>query len=135
MLAGGNAASHLKAFCGRRSAILIHDTIPFDEVTQRPVRQRSFYTGDIWKTVLCLKHCRPDLDIITVATPWSGLTIVTGLDPASRVLSEGYEEYVARFDAVPYADVENRLEEALNIVPNDWGSVARRLRQRGIIRR
>ena len=72
---------NVETFCSPRSVVLIHDTIPLDEVTQRPVRQRRFYTGDVWKTVLCLKHYRPDLDIFTVAAPWSGLTVVTGLDP------------------------------------------------------
>jgi glycosyltransferase involved in cell wall biosynthesis len=124
---------NVEAFCGQRSAIMIHDTIPLDEVTQRPNRQRKFYTGDVWKTVLCLKHYRPDLDIFTIAAPWSGLTIVTGLNPASRILVDRYREAIERFDAMPYADVENCLEDALSIVANDWPTVEARLKISHII--
>ena len=124
---------YVEAFCGPQSAVLFHDTIPLDEVTQRPDRQRKFYTGDVWKTVLCLKHYRPDLDIFTIATPWSGLTVVTGLDPSSCVLSENYDAAVARFDAIPYSEIENRLKVALNILPNDWHEVEARLKARGLL--
>jgi hypothetical protein len=124
---------NVEAFCGSQSVVLLHDTVPLDEVTQRPTRQRKFYTGDVWKTVLCLKHYRPDLDIFTIATPWSGLTVITGLDPASRILSENYEAAVARFNAVPYSKIENCMEIALNIVPNDWRGVDARLKARGLL--
>ena len=93
----------------------------------------AFYTGDIWKTVLCLKHYRPDLDIFTIATPWTGLTVVTGLNPASRVLENCYEEAKQRFTDMPFSDFEPRLRDALNLVPNDWEDVQRRLEIRGIL--
>ncbi|PYI78804.1 MAG: class I SAM-dependent methyltransferase, partial [Verrucomicrobia bacterium] len=78
---------NLERYCGPRSVILFHDTIPLDETTQSRARDTQFHTGDVWKTVLCLKHYRPDLDIFTIPTSWTGLTVVTGLDPASRVLA------------------------------------------------
>jgi glycosyltransferase involved in cell wall biosynthesis len=124
---------HVEAVCGPRSVVLIHDTVPLDEVTQRPDRQKQFYTGDVWKTVLCLKHYRPDLDIFTIATPPSGLTLVTGLDPTSRVLADRYEEAVARFIDTSFSAVENILETMLNVIPNDWSNVQSRLQKRGII--
>jgi hypothetical protein len=122
---------NVEAHCGPQSVVLIHDTVPLDEPTQRRVQSTSFYTGDVWKTVLCLRHYRPDLDIITVATPPTGLTIVTGLDESSRVLADRYDEAVKRFMDFSYADVENRLGEELNIVGNDWDTVAARFEARG----
>ena len=124
---------NVEAYCGPRSMVLIHDTVPLDEPTQRADRQRTFYTGDVWKTVLCLKHFRPDLDIFTIATPWSGLTVIIGLDPASRVLSENYDDAVARFIDMPYSEIENHLDVMLNLVPNDWRGVAARLEARGLL--
>ena len=124
---------HVEPFCGKRSITLMHDTVPLDEVTQRPARRRKFYTGDVWKTVLCLKHYRPDLDIFTIATPWTGLTVVGGLDPTSRVLSKNYEAAVARFNAVRYSEIETCLNVTLNVVPNDWHQVSARLRARGLL--
>ena len=128
-----NDFMHVEACCDGRSVVLLHDTIPLDEITQRPRRERQFYTGDVWKTVLCLKHYRPDLDIFTIATPCSGLTVVTGLNPTSRVLTDRRQQAVERFASLTYADVENRLEQSLNIVANKWEVVAARLKARNLI--
>lgn len=125
---------HLEGYCGPRSVILLHDTVPLDEATQRRARDTQFHTGDVWKTVPCLKHYRPELDIFTIATPWTGLTVVTGLDPASRLLAERFEEAVTRFIDTPFSAIEGCLDGALNIVPNDWSLVAKRLQAHGIIK-
>jgi Methyltransferase domain len=124
---------NVEAHSSRHSIVLIHDTIPLDEPTQRRTQSTLFYTGDVWKAVLCLKHYRPELDIITIATPPTGLTVITGLDPSSRLLVDRYEEAVRRFMSLQYADVEGRLSEELNVVANDWATVVAHLspRQRG----
>jgi len=124
---------HVETLCGPHSVVLIHDTVPLDEPTQRPDRQRKFYTGDVWKTVLCLKQSRPDLDVFTIATPPTGLTVVTGLDPTSRVLANRYEEAVARFIDMSFSAVECTLKTMLNVIPNDWSIVQSRLKERRII--
>lgn len=124
---------HVEALSGPRSVVLIHDTVPLDEPTQRPDRQTTFYTGDVWKMVLCLKRYRPDLDILTIATPPTGLTLVTGLDPSSRVLTENYEKILAQFNGTPFAAVEHALDRMLNVIPNKWSLVQSHLRERGII--
>lgn len=124
---------YLERWCGRRSIILFHDTVPLDEPTQRRSRETQFHTGDVWKTILCLKHYRPDLDIFTIATFPTGLTVVTGVDPASRVLTDRYEEAVARFMDTSFSAVECTLEIMLNVVPNDWSLVESRLKERRII--
>jgi glycosyltransferase involved in cell wall biosynthesis len=124
---------NVEAFCGPRSVVLFHDTIPFDERTQRPDRELEFYTGDVWKTVLCLRHFRPDLDIFTVAAPWSGLTIVTGFDPAAHPRADFYDEAVKRFADVAYSEIEPTLEKELNVVANDWKIVEARLRAAKIL--
>jgi tetratricopeptide (TPR) repeat protein len=124
---------NLENYCGPRSMILLHDTVPLDEATQSRALDTQFHTGDVWKTVLCLKHYRPDLDLFTIATPWTGLTVVTHLDPGSRILADGYDEAVKRFIDVPFCDIENRLDNELNMVPNDWGIVQSRLKKHGIL--
>ena len=124
----------VETFCGRHSVVLIHDTVPLSEDTQTPERQRTFYTGDVWKAVLCLKHYRPDLDIVTIATPWTGLTMVTNLDAASRVLHDNFEDAVARFAALSYAEVDGKLDALLSIVPNDWEAITARLRAAHILK-
>ena len=124
---------HLEACCGPRSVIMFHDTVPLDQRTQSRTPETAFHTGDVWKTVLCLKYYRPDLDIFTIATPPTGLTVVTGLNPASRVLADKYDEAVARFIDAPFSEIEGNLDLALNMVANDWRVVEKRLRARQLI--
>ena len=122
----------LEEHCGSTSLVALHDTVPLDELTQRTEQQTQFWTGDVWKVVLCLKHYRPDLDIFTLATAPSGLTLVAGLDPSSRVLRDAYPEAVARFADVPFQEVESRLGDEVNLVPYDRETVWARLRGHGI---
>lgn len=125
---------NLESCSGARSVILFHDTVPLDEPTQTRTRNTQFHTGDVWKTILCLKHYRPDLDVFTIATPPTGLTVVTGLDPTSSVLTVNYEEAVARFIDLTFASVEPVLDSMLNVIANDQSLVKNRLKQRGILR-
>ena len=123
---------NLEACCGPGSVILFHDTLPLDEATQRRTRETEFYTGDVWKTVLCLKEYRPELDIFTIATFPTGLTVVTGLDPTSRVLTDRYREAVAQFRDTSFASIEGIQDITFNIMPNDWSVVSARLKARGL---
>jgi hypothetical protein len=123
---------NLEAYSGPKSVILLHDTIPLDEATQSRIRVTQFHTGDVWKTVLCLKHYRTDLDIFTIATPWSGLTVVTGLNPTSRILSQQYDEAVNRFAQIPFSQIESEMNASLNVVPNDVSIVKARLKDGGL---
>jgi len=124
---------NLESYCGAGSIILLHDTIPLNEATQSRVRTTIFHTGDVWKAALCLKHYRPELDVFTVATPPSGLTVVTGMNPGSRVLAERYREAVDRFIDLPYSEIERDVKTKLDVMANDWPPVEARLRARGVV--
>jgi hypothetical protein len=124
---------NVEAHCARASVVLIHDTVPLDEPTQRRAQGTRFYTGDVWKIVPCLRYFRADLDIFTIPTPPTGLTVVTGLDPNSRVLAKRFDEAVGRFIDLPYAEFEIRLASEFSVVPNDWGEVEARLKVRGVL--
>ena len=126
--------TNLEAYCDSTSAILLHDTIPLDEPTQRRTRETTFWTGDVWKAVVVLKHYRPDLEIFTIPAGPSGLTVVIGLDPSSGVLVDAYDDAVGRWMETPFAEVEHRFDGVLSIIPNDWEFVASRLTARGILK-
>ena len=66
------------------------------------------------------------------ATAPTGLTIVTGLDPSSTILSEIYDEVLANLLNLPFSAVEHKLSSDLDLVPNDWNTVVTRLKARGI---
>lgn len=124
---------NLEPYCGPGSAILLHDTVPLDERTQRRTQETRFWTGDVWKAVLALKHYRPELELFTIPAAPTGLTVVIGLDPSSRVLAGAYEDAVRRFIDVPFSEIEHRLDAVFALVPNDWETVAARLRARGVL--
>jgi hypothetical protein len=77
----------------------------------------------VWKLVLCLRHFRPELDVVTVATPWTGLTLVSGFTGGDSGFAECYDEAVARFIDMPYSALGDDPLTALDVVPNDWDVV------------
>jgi hypothetical protein len=56
----------------------------------------GWWTGDVWRTALLLKRVRPDLRFLVLDAAPTGLVLITNLDPTSRKLADGYEEYVAK---------------------------------------
>jgi hypothetical protein len=77
----------------------------------------------VWKLILCLKRYRPDLNICTVATPPTGLTIIRGLNPSSEVLKCKMVEICEEFISLPFSALEGNKRDQLNIVENDWDVV------------
>lgn len=102
------------------TVVVLHDTLPLDEPTQRPDRAEAFYTGDVWKLLPCLAAERPDLDVFTVATAPSGLTFVTGLDAANPALTERHAELVATYGSLPY---DPDTAPVGDIGADDWDTV------------
>jgi hypothetical protein len=115
---------------GPASVILIHDTVPLDERTQRRELDTQFHTGDVWRLVLCLRAHRPDLDVFTIAAPPTGLTVVSGLNRDSRVLATHYDALVAEFLAVPFDTIAGHLADAVGMVAGDFTAVRARLQRR-----
>ncbi len=113
----------IEKLCTPQSTILIHDCYPFDRYTAERERHTGFWSGDIWKLVLLLKKYRPDLRIDTVATAPSGLGVVRGLDPSSRVLEQNLEAVVAEFMDLDFAVLDRDKAGMLNLYPNDWEKI------------
>lgn len=118
---------HIEKICTPQSTILIHDCYPFDRVTAQRERQTTFWSGDIWKLVLLLKKYRPDLRLHTIAIAPTGLGVVRGLDPSSRVLERSFEAVVAEFIALDYAVLDEDKAGMLNLHPNDWEKIQKLL--------
>ncbi len=96
--------------CHRGSVIVLHNCLPPDlgmtgrdriAVQSRPdARFPGWWTGDVWKTADILLRHRPDLDILALDTPPTGLVVVRNLDPASTVLRDSYDAIVERHGAL-----------------------------------
>jgi hypothetical protein len=120
---------NLEACSEENALILLHDCYPLDALSAEPTPpvEIDFWTGDIWRTVVALRRHRPDLDVVTLACPPSGLGLVRSLNPGSRVLQDRYEQIVEEMRAYEFASFEPSRERELNLVDGSWGSVARLL--------
>jgi len=69
-----------------------------------------------------LREHRPDLRVKIVATAPSGLCVVRGLDPSSRVLAERLDEIVERYRDLEYPVSALQTPDGFELVPpNDAG--------------
>lgn len=122
-----------EAICSRGSLICMHDCMPLDDVmTIRHMSQwvpatkgtayDGSWTGDVWKVVPILRQYRPDLRLLLVDCPPTGVVCVTGLDPHNTLLRDNYlnivkdynsrgntradlEDFYASFEIVRSADI------------------------------
>jgi len=115
---------NIERYCAPHALILIHDVYPLDEATAERQRRTLFWSGDIWRLVLALRRHRPDLDVRTLACPPTGLALVRGMDPASCVLADRFDEIAQELLAVDYASFAPRKDELLNLVGGCLNEVA-----------
>ena len=113
----------LERRCTPSSTVLVHDCYPRDEVTSARERTTVFWSGDVWKLVLCLVEFRPDLRVAVADVAPTGVAIIRGLDPASDVLSARYDDLCARFIGLGYDAVSEDKAGRLRLVPCDWPTV------------
>ena len=73
------------------SVIVLDDMLPrsIDEAARD--RHTDAWTGDVYKVATVLRQHRPDLLVVPVDTAPTGVVLVFGADPDSKVLSEGYD--------------------------------------------
>jgi tetratricopeptide (TPR) repeat protein len=119
---------NLERLCTPGSTILFDDCIPADRRSASRDRTTEFWTGDVWRVIPALKKYRPELRIHTIAAFPTGLCVVRGLDPASRVIAENCDAIVKEFLALDYSALEPDKAKFLNVFPNDWERIKEILR-------
>ena len=117
------------------------DILPRDVVEAARDRRTLAWTGDVYKVLDILATHRPDLICLRVGTFPTGLLLVLGLDPESRVLSARYdmileEAVVPDPQKIPAEVLERRgvLEPEAVLASRVW-PVLRDLREQGTSRR
>jgi predicted O-methyltransferase YrrM len=98
-------------------AIVLHDCLPVFPLTASRERRTKFWVGDVWKVVQVLREYRPELRVKIIATAPSGLCVVRGLDPTSKVLREALDTIVERFRDLPYAAGPLEAPPGFELVP------------------
>ncbi len=87
---------HTERHCTAQSVIVFDDVLPrtVDEAARE--RHTKAWTGDVFPILDVLAEYRPELSVIPVNTSPTGLLLVAGLDPTSTVLSDHFDEILAR---------------------------------------
>jgi predicted O-methyltransferase YrrM len=93
---------NVEAWSEPNGVVVLHDCLPLFPLCASRERRTKFWVGDVWKIVSILREHRPELRVKLVATAPSGLCVVRGLDPSSRVLHERLDEIVQRYRELPY---------------------------------
>lgn len=92
--------------CHDRSIIFLHDCLPLNErMAERAPRAdpreddatAGFWCGDVWRLIPILKTYRPDLKLVMLDCPPTGLVACMNLDPNSRVLHDRYYDIVEEY--------------------------------------
>lgn len=119
----------LEKWAAPEAVVLIHDTIPLTSATSTSQRKTGFYSGDAWKIVPCLRSLRPDLHLVTLPAAPTGLTVVTGLNPASRTLQERLPSVRAAYASLSSAHIVSMPAAFLALGSNDRDWMSNWLRQ------
>jgi predicted O-methyltransferase YrrM len=93
---------NVEAWSEPDGVVVLHDCLPLFPLCASRERRTKFWVGDVWKVVSILREHRPELRVKIVATAPSGLCIVRGLNPSSRVLHERLPEIIERYRERPY---------------------------------
>lgn len=101
---------NLEKRCRPNSVLLLHDCMPSDvymacrmegdHVARNKSLAPNWWTGDVWKAVWALLAHRPDLKVVAIDSPPTGLVGITNLDPGSTVLDRCYAAIVREMTAL-----------------------------------
>lgn len=86
---------NVERHCGPGSLIVFDDVLPQHPSWATRERGTKQWTGDVWKIVPVLAHCRPDLQWALIDSAPGGLLAVWNLDPGNTALPEVYDGIVA----------------------------------------
>lgn len=112
-----------------RTVVVLHDCIPFDELTASREQTTDFYSGDVWKAALALRRLRPELDMAIVPTAPTGLCLVAGLDSSNRRLEEDLPEIEASYRDLDFEYYQTHRDEMPEEIPLQVKAVGNWLRQ------
>jgi predicted O-methyltransferase YrrM len=105
--------------------IAIHDCIPFDAFASARDYNAPYWVGDVWKCLAVLMDHRPDLKIEIVGAPPSGLVLISGIDPGSRLLEDKFDSLVGDYAPLRFADWETKYATRIKLVPSRAETIGR----------
>jgi hypothetical protein len=116
---------NIERLCHPGSVVLIHDCLPWTRKTASRTCTTLLWTGDVWRALVLLTKHRPDLTIHTLATPPTGLGVVTNLNPMSRVLGERLPALITDGLGLDFSYLEIDRAAKLKVVENNEATIRR----------
>jgi hypothetical protein len=100
---------NVEKLAGQASVIVLDDMLP--RIVDEAARDRytDSWAGDVFKIIDILRTRRPDLVVVPVNTFPTGVVVVIGVDPASNVLAEAYEELLPQLTSADPQDVPQSI--------------------------
>jgi hypothetical protein len=95
---------NVEKFMARKGILVIDDTNPQHEAWTVREQIEGKWTGDVWKALAIIRRYRPDLVIETFDVHPAGLSIIRGLDPKSRALSDNYSVILDELKSLQFED-------------------------------
>ena len=96
------------------SIVLLHDCLPLNTrmasrdhkpgPPEEAAETRTFWTGDVWRILPILQEFRPDLDIVVLDCPPTGLVLCAGLDNRSDALVSNFDRIVEGYSRLALHD-------------------------------
>ena len=117
----------IEAASAPESVVLVHDCVPVTTRSAARQRETKIWTGDVWKAIVGLRRYRPDLKITVVDIAPTGLALVTGLQPESRVLFDRYEELCNSLSPLSLPEDPSDRNQMIGARPLDWELLRERL--------
>lgn len=128
---------NLERYAHEGAMIAIDDVLPGDMAYATRERNTQIWTGDVYRLLEILKSYRPGLDVRVYDVEMKGLAVITGLNPASTVLRDRYEELTAKLAAggwqtpSPQALREQLKPRPVGELPRDLSVFAQTRKQPG----
>ncbi len=120
---------NLERFCAPDGTLLVHDCLPLNPIVASRKRHTRFWLGDVWRILPTLARFRPDLRLSVIACAPSGLAVIRGLNPTSRVLKSEFENALRYGAGVDFNVTTSLPSLGIEIVPSDWNVVSKLWRQ------
>jgi len=114
---------HIERYADTDTVVLIHDCYPVSAPAATRECRTSFWCGDVWKVVPCLRSLRPDLNLRIIPSYPSGLALITGIDRDNRDASLTDDRQLDAFRDMDFDDMARERESWPEVVANDWPSI------------
>ena len=98
---------NFEKFSHLNSMALLHDCLPLNNrmaertfrigIEPEPEGIRDYWTGDVWRMLAILRDYRPDLEILLIDCPPTGLVMVSRLNDRSTDLLHSYNTIVKKY--------------------------------------